>query len=280
MSFYTFHPPYKAELAGEDGIITPAWRVWTQNIFDTTGSADGQLKIRGNGIVSIKAAGTIDVAGDPALYVEDVKWPNRQTPAGYRAFQYTAGTLSLVDGTTLGAPSTGDIVASIRTSKTDWVAMNDGTIGNASSGASTRANADTEILFELMWNGVTNTYAPVSSGRGVTAQADFDANKTLTLPRALGRIMAAAGTGTGLTARALGVYVGAETHTLALTEIPGHAHDFTAYIPGGGTSNVLVEDYTTTGGVTMHDADTTLTGGFGSHANMQPTTFLNYFIKL
>lgn len=62
-----------------------------------------------------------------------------------------------------------------------FVRMNGNTIGNSGSGATERANADTEALFTWYWNKINDTIAPVSGGRGATASADFAANKTITL---------------------------------------------------------------------------------------------------
>ena len=69
-----------------------------------------------------------------------------------------------------------------------WLLMQGGTIGNVSSGGTARANADTFDLFEFLWNNLANAEAPVSSGRGLSALADFNANKTITIPSRRGVI--------------------------------------------------------------------------------------------
>jgi hypothetical protein len=93
--------------------------------------------------------------------------------------------------------STGDVKLTIKTTAdTGWVLMNDGSIGSASSGATTRANADTTALYTLLWNNTINQWCPVAGGRGGSAAADFAANKAITLPRALGRALATFGTAT------------------------------------------------------------------------------------
>jgi hypothetical protein len=66
--------------------------------------------------------------------------------------------------------------------KTGYVRLNGRTIGNASSSATERANADTSALFTYLWNNLIDAIAPVSGGRGATAAADFAANKNITLP--------------------------------------------------------------------------------------------------
>lgn len=79
--------------------------------------------------------------------------------------------------------NTGDILWNLRGgTRAGFVRMNGRTIGNASSGATERANADTEGLFTYLWNNLDNSVAPVIGGRGATAAADFAANKTITVP--------------------------------------------------------------------------------------------------
>ncbi len=94
---------------------------------------------------------------------------------------------------------TGDIKATMSIVAGDgWVLMNNETIGSASSGATGRANADTQPLFELLW---TLSDASVliynSTGdldtRGASATADFNANKRLQLPQVVGRSICGSG---------------------------------------------------------------------------------------
>jgi hypothetical protein len=63
--------------------------------------------------------------------------------------------------------------------RSGWVRANARTIGSSSSGATERANADTETLFLFLWNNFSDTRAPVSGGRGGSAAADWAANKTI-----------------------------------------------------------------------------------------------------
>lgn len=70
------------------------------------------------------------------------------------------------------------------TSQPGWVVVTPtATIGDATSGATARANADAEPLYIFLWETFDNTTCPVSSGRGLTAAADFAAHKTLLLPQ-------------------------------------------------------------------------------------------------
>jgi hypothetical protein len=93
-----------------------------------------------------------------------------------------------VDPTTILA--TGDIKSRYGTgSLSGFVRLNGRTIGSATSGATERANSDTQALFEYLW-GVDANLA-VSGGRGASAAADWAANKTIALPDGRGRVLAA-----------------------------------------------------------------------------------------
>jgi hypothetical protein len=80
-----------------------------------------------------------------------------------------------------------------------WVLANDGTIGSASSGATNRANADTQALFTLLWD-YPDALAPVIDGRGASAAADWAANKQIRLLRVAGRAIAGLGAAVALDA--------------------------------------------------------------------------------
>ncbi|CAB4202103.1 hypothetical protein UFOVP1361_66 [uncultured Caudovirales phage] len=160
-----------------------------------------------------------------------------------------------------------------------WVLCNDGTIGSAFSGASYGFNA-TINLFILLWNNIPNIYAPiltsagVATTRGASAIADFNANKRLTIIRTLGRVIGDTGSGSGLTTRAAGQFLGAESVALTEDNNGPHTHD---YPTSGGSSNFL--------GATQQNfltrVNQTASSGLGTpHQNMQPTTFATHMIKL
>lgn len=75
----------------------------------------------------------------------------------------------------------------LTTAPAGWIKENGGTVGNAVSGGTTRANADTEALFTLLWQQFSNTILPIQTSggvittRGVSAAADFAANKRMPL---------------------------------------------------------------------------------------------------
>lgn len=216
-------------------------------------------------------------------------------------------------GATIGTANftTGDLKPTIKTSAdTGWVMLDDGSIGDLSSSATTLASAGTSALFSLLWNNVSDTYCTVSGGRGVSAAADFAANKRITLPKTLGRVLGAAGAGSGLTSRALGVNLGEENHSLATTEIPAHVHNLngavtnaesalhthTAIVSGnlstaasgsGFNFNYISSLNSAASGSesashvhSLVGNTTDSAGGAGSHNTMQPSLFVNWMIKL
>jgi hypothetical protein len=175
-------------------------------------------------------------------------------------------------------PRPGDTKTSLSTgSGQGWIPMNDGSIGNVGSGASTIASAQAFQLYKTLWDGISNTWAPVSTGRGATAIADFLAGKTLTLARTLGRVIGNSGSGAGLTPRVLGEFLGEETHVLTIPEMPAHSHtlnyfDTVARLTGAGAPITTLNNAAT--------LTTSSVGGSAAHNNMEPTSFMNVFIKL
>jgi hypothetical protein len=150
---------------------------------------------------------------------------------------------------------TGDIVCSPATgARTGFVRLNGRTIGSASSGATERANADTEDLYTFNWNNFSNTICPVATGRGASAAADFAANKALTLIDArsaflcgaddMGNSAASLGYGGSFTtgdATTGGSTGGANTHTLTTAELAAHTHGAGSYAgdSGGAHSHTI-----------------------------------------
>ncbi len=135
------------------------------------------------------------------------------------------------------------------------------TIGSATSGADYTAN--TEPLFTLLWNNVSNAYCPVSGGRGANAAADFAANKTLTLPDERLRVPVMRDSGqtlAGLTAD-MGAVGGEQTHQLLTTELP----NFASSLAQSGFGVAALVGYFQPG---------------DAHNNVQPFVCVNVAIKL
>ncbi len=130
--------------------------------------ADGTIKIR-----LTNSAGVTQVAADGVMVI---------------GASSGTGSGSVVDPTTVIA--VGDIKTRYGTGViSGFVRLNGRTIGSATSGATERANADCQELFEYLWTADANL--TVSTGRGATAAADWAANKTIALPDGRGRVLAA-----------------------------------------------------------------------------------------
>jgi microcystin-dependent protein len=219
---------------------------------------------------------------------------------------------SPVDPTTILA--TGDIKVNYGTGiLSGFVRANGRTIGSATSGGTERANADCQALFLFLY---ADPNLAVSGGRGVSAAADWAANKTIALPDWRGRTIAGLSdmgntdsgrvstTYFGCTGLVLGCAGGAENTTLTAAQIPSitsnnaaqsitvtTVNGHTLYGDGGMVSDIA------TGGAGQKPAS----GGFSSswsisannaisvtsnntsgtaHRTVQPTMLATIYIKL
>lgn len=168
-----------------------------------------------------------------------------------------------------------------------WLVCNGRTIGNSTSGATARANADMYNLFVYLWEAFANDFLPIqnSSGvlttRGANAHADFSADKRMPLFDLRGRVVAGLDpTGVAISdswGRDLGGFGGTDKHTLTVAQMPIHTHGnadsgFVVTASSGGTAALA-------GGTTVKSATNTAAAGSGApHNNMQPTVILNYLI--
>lgn len=273
--------------------------------------------------------------------------------------------------------TTGDIKLTYKAVADDgWIIADDGSIGDATSGATTRANADTVDLFKLFYDNIGQsvgstctitiatpavvtvaaghglainqdvvfsttgalptgiivgaTYYVLAAGftatsfriattiaggeiatsgtqsgthtvttafklvlqdtagttvqRGANATADYASHHRLVIPKVLGRALAGAGAGTGLTNRAVGNAIGEETHIQTVAELATHTHG-----GGGLAAGTLGGIYGFGSGANFNGVDTAggsipLGGGSAGLSTpfniMQPTSFINVMIKL
>lgn len=203
------------------------------------------------------------------------------------------------------------------TAPSGWVRCNGRTIGNEASGATERANADTEDLFEHLWT--VDATLSVSSGRGGSASGDYAANKTIELPSCRDRSLAGLSTmgnsDVGLVADTyvdggedtsdLGATAGVDDVVLTEAQMPTHNHtaSFTGTPLGAHSHTFTTADDTNGGGggtgsdndrnpernksTTSDSAGTpagTVTvnnaGSSAAHNNMPPTLYVTFLIKL
>lgn len=281
--------------AYQDSALTLPWP--NPIVLDAAGRipqfylADGSIKIR-----LTDSAGVQQLVADNVLVVG----PSSGSGGG--------GT---VDATTIF--TTGDVKHVYGTGTiSGWVRANGRTIGSSTSGATERANSDTQALFEYLWG--ADAGLTVSGGRGASANADWVANKTITLPDFRGRVLAgmddmgntAAGrlTSAGvITGTTLGYGGGSESHTLTASQMPSHSHSGTTSIESNGHTHgyqypigigVLVasgadrslatsSQTQTSSSISDHHTHTfttSLTGSDTAHNNVQPTITVTMYIKL
>jgi hypothetical protein len=188
-----------------------------------------------------------------------------------------------------------------------WVRENGLTIGSATSGATERANADTQALFVYLYT--TDPNLVVSGGRGLTALGDFNANKTIALPDMrgkgnggladMGNTATAALTATyfGASVTTLGASGGSQSATLETVNLPPYtpAGTVSPTISGGsgpqglqsGTGGVVNEGGTGSGGTNVAlsippvaIAGTPQNGTSTPFATLPPMSLKTFYIKL
>ena len=198
---------------------------------------------------------------------------------------------------------------------TGWLLCIGDTIGDATSGGTARANADTQGLFVKRWNATNNTDVPIqdSTGtpttRGADALSDFNAHKRLPLPNMKKKMPVGYDSGDADFA-SIGKIGGNKTITLDVTKIPSHGHSassgwndrshghsstqailgingsnqFYGGMTGGGlwSPQYWALEGRAMGGADsghLHGITVNAEGGSGAHDNMSPFEVKTYIIK-
>ena len=194
----------------------------------------------------------------------------------------------IASGSNIFAPSTGDLKPTHKTTADPgWIIWIDSTIGDASSSAGIRANADTAALFALYYNSYTDSECRLLTSVGaLTSRAAtgnnsasaFAAHCAIYPPWGPGRSLGIAGSGAGLTARTLGSIAGSETETPTLAKTAAHGHPAASLI-----KNLATGPWGMNTGLPLlvQLSGETDNAGSGTPLNtLDPTTYINMMIKL
>src|SRR5579863_1657437 len=261
--------------------LTAAWQkfIIQDNIPDVTGQVLGSMGACANDALFLQV-------GYPLGSATNIDFTKPCVYLGNISPQEDYHTYDMIDGV-INAQRTGYVIpgyaASSPGSPPGYVVMNDGTIGSAASEATTRANSDTFALYNLLYNNVTvpssNTLCIVTAFSG-NAVNDYVANRVMHLPAVLGRAMCSAGSGAGLTPRALASITGSET--ISIAAMPAHNHPgsvmpFQSFNASGGGTSVVETPGSVSGNYALSIASQ---GSGAADGNMQPSSFMNFFIKL
>lgn len=208
----------------------------------------------------------------------------------------TAGQKWVADGAgggswVSGYPIISDVVIRARISDDGnrWLRLDGRTIGNALSGATARDNEDMHDLFVHLWSESTNAELIIQDSSGTpttrlgTAELDWDDDKRMPLPDTRGRTIVgmddptgadAANVITDAAADVLFGVMGEDVHVLIEAETPIHTHTVARYLESAGATRIHAVD---SGAFDSNETSSSFGGG-GSHNNVQPVIFMNYFI--
>jgi hypothetical protein len=192
----------------------------------------------------------------------------------------------------INAPRTGYVFGSYDlVSPPGYVMLDDTTIGDSMSGAA-HIGKDYFPLYNWLWTNVSNPSTNANCivrlagtpNIGVSAVADFMAHKTIDLPKALGRVFSGSGTGSGLTNKVIGSFDGEQSHEMTEPELATHSHPGSTVSinhANNAAAGASRDVYQPSLGVTVTLPLTITPDGNSRPFNViQPTSYLNYFIKL
>lgn len=280
------------DIVKEDGIITPSFRLFLEQLMDTVNNVSANVT-------------SVDVQGDVYIVASNLTFNNNSWPLSLpdeysvlnRDDNLALSWTPPVDLNLSPEPGKAELFFGT-TAPTGWIIYDGGTIGATGSGASTRANNDTEDLYTFLWNTLSNTQAPVSSGRGATAAADFAALKTISLTSMAVRLLANTGINDLNTNKTHLQTEGDNSYFITADMYPAHTHtayytkntDVSSTIAGkialgknnssGGTI-VNISTYTTDINVVSEKYDTSSSGITYSKFNIeQPSVDVNIILKL
>ena len=195
------------------------------------------------------------------------------------------GNQTVPDGTASGhAVNKGQMDNAIATATAPFVSK---LVGEVFMHAGTPTNAggieyiacDGRALDRTLYATLFTALGGVGSPWGLPNGSQFN------IPDLQGRAPIGSGSGSGLTARAVAAKGGAETHALAVGELPQHYHRLSSSGESGTTGSGLAgsDRSQTAYNATSGDISATLNGPAatvnGAHNNMQPFTSIGFFIR-
>ena len=215
-----------------------------------------------------------------------------------------------------GILTTGAVVFTLASSApSGWLMFNDSTMGSAASGAASASAANQPLFNILFASPFTDATCPLLTSTGAattraaqgSAAAAWAANCRMSLPKTLGRALAVAGSGSGLTAETMGAGVGANSATLAANQIPPLTSSGSnsivvappsgTFVPDnstgwsttsantGGNTIPLSNSGGTVGNVSSFSGSNTITVNYANASQqalnlMNPTQYMNAMVKL
>ena len=238
----TVAPPAGNPLAGVPGVGLRIGKGMVLNI-------EGQAQFKD--ATDITKVGVFDTSSIATATTRTLKFPDEN------------GTIATQVDVAVRVP-TGTVFSGYYGTAPPSFVMADGrTIGDATSGATNRANADTVGLFSLLWNITNNTQCPVSGGRGASAAADYAAHKTLGLPNHSGRVMAGRDDLSGTNQNVLSPALGATS--IVRGGVGGNATESAAVTGVGGSIAG-----STSGSLSVSTTSFAMDGADGDTRGMQP----------
>jgi microcystin-dependent protein len=195
-----------------------------------------------------------------------------------------------------------DVPGALSAAPAGWIISGGGTIGNPASNATIRSNDDCRPLYTHLWTGLSQTDAPVTGGRGSSANLDFDSGKPIAGLDFRGLVRATFDAGRGILTSfgRVGQTGGEQAHVLTVAELAQHTHGASdsghlhrnendwsfavrdsGYGPvgaaGGGAWTV---GYTNTTNSGYANISIQYAGSSTAHNNVQPTRTVTTLIKL
>lgn len=269
-----------AAASAASAALATDWAVKTNGLVDSTDYSAKAWAIGGTGTAtnnakyySEQAAGA--VTGDILPMTEQGSTPSTPASGVSKLYFKTDGQMYTLDdaGDEYRVGSCNRIYAALHSTPESWELPCDGSTVAKTSGA-TYNGTKYKRAFLYLWNKVADTEAPVITGRGASAQADWDANKRITVPDMRDYVIvgvSGAGSITTVAAKAGATTVtptgsiAINAVTLSTANLPSHSHTVSPF-------NTNVVSHSSTGQVWIaNNGGSVSTSSVGSGSSFTPT---------